>query len=119
MTEITRRAVLKSGAGLSAALLLAGCTTQSATVSRSNARPAASAIPPGTNSSHALMYGPIYTERFPVAAVDLSTVNPAFLRAEIDYATNEAPGTIIVDPTARYLYHVQPGGRATRYGVGV
>ena len=29
----------------------------------------------------------------------------------------EAPGTIVVDPYARVLYHVQPGGQAMRYVV--
>jgi hypothetical protein len=28
-------------------------------------------------------------------------------------------GTIVVDPENHFLYHVQAGGRATRYGVGV
>jgi lipoprotein-anchoring transpeptidase ErfK/SrfK len=65
------------------------------------------------------MYGPVPGEKFPVAAVDLSKINPAFLRAEVDYASNEAPGTIVVDPAAHYLYYIEPGGRATRYGVGV
>ena len=35
------------------------------------------------------------------------------------YSSSEAPGTIIVDPRSRYLYHVLGGGRAMRYGVGV
>ena len=29
------------------------------------------------------------------------------------------PGTIVIDPVGHYLYLVQPGGRAIRYGVGV
>ena len=35
------------------------------------------------------------------------------------YDTAEAPGTIVVDPAAHYLYLVGTGGMATRYGVGV
>jgi len=64
-------------------------------------------------------YGPVPGERFPVPAAPLSRINPAFLRARVAYASNEKPGTIVVDPGSRYLYFVEEGGRAMRYGVGV
>jgi lipoprotein-anchoring transpeptidase ErfK/SrfK len=65
------------------------------------------------------IYGPVFGEPFPVPALRLSQVNPAFLRAEVADPTGEAPGTIVIDPQSRFLYHVQPGGWAIRYGVGV
>jgi lipoprotein-anchoring transpeptidase ErfK/SrfK len=65
------------------------------------------------------MYGPVAGEPFPVAAVPLSEVNPNYLRRAVSYPSNEPPGTIIIDPQNRYLYLVQGGGRAIRYGVGV
>jgi lipoprotein-anchoring transpeptidase ErfK/SrfK len=37
----------------------------------------------------------------------------------VAYPTGELPGTIVVDPNARYAYLVMEGGRALRYGVGV
>lgn len=40
-------------------------------------------------------------------------------RTEVAYAGGEAPGTIVVDPYARFLYFVQPGGTAVRYGIAV
>ena len=40
-------------------------------------------------------------------------------RRTVDYPTNEAAGTIIVDTPNTYLYYVLPGGKAIRYGVGV
>ena len=43
---------------------------------------------------------------------------PGFLRLVHD-PTGEAPGTIVVDSGARYLYYVLPDGKAQRYGVGV
>jgi lipoprotein-anchoring transpeptidase ErfK/SrfK len=64
-------------------------------------------------------YGPVQGERFPVPAAPLSRINPAFLRARVAYARGEKPGTIVIDPGARYLYFVEEGGRAMRYGVGV
>jgi lipoprotein-anchoring transpeptidase ErfK/SrfK len=40
-------------------------------------------------------------------------------RRTVEYPTNEAPGTIIVDTPNTYLYYVLPGGKAIRYGIGV
>jgi lipoprotein-anchoring transpeptidase ErfK/SrfK len=44
---------------------------------------------------------------------------PQFQRQLVFYRTTEPPGTIIVHTNERYLYVVQPGGRAIRYGIGV
>ncbi|MEW5423694.1 L,D-transpeptidase [Amorphus sp. 3PC139-8] len=43
----------------------------------------------------------------------------AFRRRIVPFETSEAPGTVIVDTAGRYLYLVQPGGQAIRYGIGV
>src|SRR5499433_3752512 len=40
-------------------------------------------------------------------------------RATVNYPSNEAPGTIIVDTQNTYLYLVLGGGKAVRYGIGV
>ena len=53
------------------------------------------------------------------AAAPNRTVDPAFLPKMVDNTTGEAPGTIVVDTGARYLYLVLPDGKAQRYGVGV
>jgi lipoprotein-anchoring transpeptidase ErfK/SrfK len=37
----------------------------------------------------------------------------------VAYATHEPPGTIVIDPASHFLYLVQGGGKAIRYGVGV
>ena len=121
MSELSRRAVIAGGAACSAALLLGACTTTTPSAGPQALGPT---VPPpgaplGLDPEYAAIYGPIPGERFPVLAVDLSKIDPAFLRAEVDYPGEEAPGTIVVDPAARYLYYVQPGARAMRYGVGV
>ena len=64
-------------------------------------------------------YGPVVGEPFPVPAVNLSQIDPAFLVKAVPYAGNESPGTIVINPSSRYLYLIQEGGRAIRYGVGV
>lgn len=45
--------------------------------------------------------------------------NPIYRRTDVEYASKEKPGTIVVDPENHFLYLVQGKGRATRYGVGV
>jgi len=42
-----------------------------------------------------------------------------FRRQVVLYRSTEAPGTIIVHTAERFLYVVQPNGRALRYGIGV
>ncbi len=37
----------------------------------------------------------------------------------MEYTRREAPGTILIDTDARYLYYVLPDGKAIRYGVTV
>jgi lipoprotein-anchoring transpeptidase ErfK/SrfK len=46
-------------------------------------------------------------------------LSPEFARQMVSYRTNEAPGTIIVQTSERFLYVIQPNGRAVRYGIGV
>jgi lipoprotein-anchoring transpeptidase ErfK/SrfK len=45
--------------------------------------------------------------------------DPAFARSVVTYPSPEKPGTIVVDPGSHFLYLVQGGGQAIRYGVGV
>ncbi|AVA25337.1 L,D-transpeptidase [Rhizobium sp. LEGMi198b] len=40
-------------------------------------------------------------------------------RQEVAYDGGEPPGTIVVNTSERYLYFIEQGGRATRYGVAV
>ena len=53
------------------------------------------------------------------APMHTTEINPAFRRTEVQYATREPRGTIIVDPANHYLYYVEGGGKAVRYGVAV
>jgi lipoprotein-anchoring transpeptidase ErfK/SrfK len=46
-------------------------------------------------------------------------LDPRFERQIVFFRSNEPPGTIIVHTSERFLYVVQPGGRALRYGIGV
>jgi lipoprotein-anchoring transpeptidase ErfK/SrfK len=58
-------------------------------------------------------------EPFPVNAGEAKQVEYKFQRRDMAYETAEPPGTIVIDPTHRFLYHVLGNGMATRYGVSV
>ncbi len=73
----------------------------------------------GPQAVYRSIYAPIDDDLYPVPGVNLSKINPAYLRKVVSYETAEAPGTIVIDPQSRYLYHVQDDGTAMRYGVGV
>jgi lipoprotein-anchoring transpeptidase ErfK/SrfK len=46
-------------------------------------------------------------------------MDPAYRRQPVFYRTGEAPGTIIIDTSDRFLYLIQPNNVALRYGIGV
>jgi lipoprotein-anchoring transpeptidase ErfK/SrfK len=91
--------------------VLAGCAMREETGVRLSEPP--------LDPSYVSMYAPVETEPFPVPGIDLTKVKLEFLRREVAYRTNEFPGTIVVDPAARYTYLVMENDRALRYGVGV
>ena len=122
MTFFTRRTII-AGASASAAATLAGCVgtnpNPSLNAAAIAASPANSAMADAIEPNYSAIYAEIKDGAFTVPAVKYSDVNSAFLRKNVSYATREAPGTIVIDPPNHYLYHVEDGGRATRYGVGV
>ncbi len=93
------------------AALAAGCTT---IAQRPEPAPA-----PRFSALDVERYGAVAGEPFHVPAVSLEDLRPRNLRQLVEYGTREAPGTIVVDPKHRFLYLVQEGGKALRYGVGV
>lgn len=124
MPSMNRR-VFISGAATLATAALAGCENPEPFSGPLGAPPPARPAAPAAESIFAGpsdvggSYGPVPGEPFPIPAAPLSRINPAFLRTRVNYQTRETPGTIVVDPARRYLYLVQEGGRALRYGVGV
>lgn len=93
-------------------MALAGCTA----ISGLDPAPLA-ATPQGLLGAE--RYGAITDEKFPVPPVSLDDLKPRNMRQLVDYRTNQPPGTIVVDPAHHFLYLVQEGGKALRYGVGV
>ena len=65
------------------------------------------------------VYGALPNERFPIPAVNISKINPKYLRRTVRYDSKEAVGTIIIDPRHYYVYRIEGDGYATRYGANV
>ena len=47
------------------------------------------------------------------------TLPAAYQRTVVQFHRKEAPGSIVIDSDARYLYYVLPGNKTIRYGVAV
>jgi lipoprotein-anchoring transpeptidase ErfK/SrfK len=47
------------------------------------------------------------------------SIDPQYLPQTVAYAGPEKPGTIVIDTPQHFLYLVEPGGTARRYGIGV
>src|SRR4051812_22216908 len=121
MKTISRRNFLAEAGACSAILTLAACSGTALGNREPKVAPAEAPtpVPSGLDPEYGRMYAAIAGERFPIPAIDLTKLDPAFLRREVAYPTPEAPGTIVIDPAAHYLYLVEADGMATRYGVGV
>jgi lipoprotein-anchoring transpeptidase ErfK/SrfK len=99
-----RIAVAKSGLALllvGLGVLVSGCAQQTI-------RPAPDAN--FTPRDRTLLANPPYAQ---------ASIPQRYLRQIVDYHRKEAPGTIFIDPDARYLYYVLDKGKAIRYGVTV
>lgn len=105
-----------TGRVLTRRLFLAGIAGSLAACQQTTAAPPRPAPLP---ARYIAGYEPIPDEPFPVPGVPVGAIRPEYLRQEVAYSTAEPPGTIVVDPGAKYLYLVQDGGTAMRYGVGV
>lgn len=73
----------------------------------------------GTSEMFTNAYGARTDAGYQIPAIPLNKLPSHLRRQTVSYSTQEAPGTIIVDTKAKYLYLVQPGGKAIRYGIGV
>ncbi|MFK3780936.1 L,D-transpeptidase [Agrobacterium sp. NPDC089420] len=111
----TRRNLLALGfAGLLAGCATSGQPPKPATLSRNG-----ESLPETPLPVTPAMYAALPDETFPIPAVNIKQVDPRYWRQVVDYPTDEKPGTLIVDTPNKFLYHILPGGKATRYGIGV
>jgi hypothetical protein len=74
---------------------------------------------PAIDPNVAVIYTALSDEPYLVPAVDVSRVPPQYVRQVVGFQGQEQPGSIVVDPSRRFLYLVQENGLALRYGCGV
>lgn len=58
-------------------------------------------------------------EKYPISQSDALQVPAKFRRRRVRFSGPYEPGTIVVDTRRKYLFLVEGGGTATRYGIGV
>ena len=64
-------------------------------------------------------YGPLEDNGYNLPHIDAQYLVPPNRRTIVQYNGPEAPGTIVVDPFAKFLFYIQPDGTAIRYPVAV
>lgn len=119
---------------LAASATLAGCTTvsgpQAAPTEKAPLQTALPDVPPVkpvvepvaapvASPEIASRYAQIQDGGFTIPAIPYEKIDPKYLRQQVVDPTGEPAGTVVVDTVGRFLYLVQPGGKAMRYGVGI
>ncbi|ACU47160.1 L,D-transpeptidase [Brucella microti] len=92
--------VLKLTAALFLGAALAGCSTAG-------------------GSFYTASYPSVSDAGYAIPAIPSEKIPAQYRRQVVKYATDEKPGTIIVDTREKFLYLIMPEGKAVRYGIGV
>lgn len=95
-------------------LLAAACQTKGRAIQSAGL----SATPDG-QPDYALAYAARRDGGFNLPAIPWREFDPKYLRQSVRYFSRHEPGTVVVDPGSKFLYLVQSGGTALRYGIGV
>ena len=107
--KLSRRSLV-----FSVPFLLAACQGQQKSTVQAGLSPLADGTP-----NYASAYAPVRDGGFSLPGIDYQTFDPKYLRQTVFYPTRYPVGTIVVDPRKKFLYLVEPGGRAISYGIGV
>jgi lipoprotein-anchoring transpeptidase ErfK/SrfK len=67
----------------------------------------------------AVIYAAMEDGGHEIPAVPYQQIDPRYYRQRVPNPTGQPPGTVVVDPNTRFLYVVEQGGTAMRYGIGV
>lgn len=99
---------------LSAALIgsLTACVPDPSLVEAGLAKPPEPKVQTG-------VYASTMDGNIPIPAIPVEKVPTEFQRQSVYYPTDQAPGTIIINPAAKHLYLVTGKNAAMRYGISV
>lgn len=87
--------------GMAAAVVLSACVSS------------------GTFYTYTSSYGAKRDAGYRLPSIPIYRLDKKYHRQLVRYETDEKPGTIIVDTTAKFLYFVMEKDKAMRYGIGV
>jgi lipoprotein-anchoring transpeptidase ErfK/SrfK len=73
----------------------------------------------GSDSTPLNAYSSIKDGEYKIPAIPRGKLKSKWKRKRVAYNTKYRPGTIVVNTKEKYLYLVEKGGTAMRYGVGV
>jgi lipoprotein-anchoring transpeptidase ErfK/SrfK len=107
-----RSGAARAGIALSAALLTTACNQTAASMFDAANAPS---IAPRDNTGNRVASD----SDVPTASATTAAIDPKYLRQRVRYPTRQPPGTVVVDPDAKFLYLVMADGTALRYGIGV
>lgn len=113
-TALNRRRLLGLAAAGAASSALSACTTMVAPPIEPREE-----APRISLGSYETMYAATEDGGFQLPAIPIEKIDSQFLRQVVPDPTGEPAGTIVVDTSSHFLYLVQPGGQAIRYGVGL
>lgn len=123
--QFSRRTFLSLSA-VGAASLLASCASTrpvgrdvTTTITYRDGRSVADRPLAGGSAELDAMYGEVYDGGYVIPAVPYQKIPARFYRQRVVDPTGQPPGTIVVDTPSRFLYLVESGGTAMRYGVGI
>ncbi|MTI43226.1 lipoprotein-anchoring transpeptidase ErfK/SrfK [Roseibium hamelinense] len=109
LKTFSRRAVV-----IGLPLALAACQSKQSSVVQAGLTPRSDGTP-----NYASAYAPVRDGGFNLPGIDYQNFDPQYLRQTVFYPSRYPVGTVVVDPRKKFLYLIQPGGRAIRYGIGV
>ncbi|MDY8109441.1 L,D-transpeptidase [Fulvimarina sp. 2208YS6-2-32] len=123
--------LIKAGIVLAGAGLLQACSTGSSTrvsaIPPMSAQVAAAYAGPSSLTSGSVNavsnpdYASVVDDGYALPAIPSDKIDPKYLRQQVSYpeGSQYEPGTVVVDTPNRFLYIIEPGGMAMRYGIGV
>jgi lipoprotein-anchoring transpeptidase ErfK/SrfK len=82
-------------------------------------RSALPSAPAHARDMTAMAYGPAAAGAVAPDPRAQRAIDPMYMRQEVDYTGDQKPGTIVIDTAHKFLYLVEKGGKALRYGIGV
>ena len=107
-----RQAFVRLLAAAASALVLSGCMTDPSLIE-------AGLVKPPEPKVDDAAYVARQDGSFAIPAIPLERLPTEYRRQTIYYPSDEAPGTVIVNPAARHLYLITGNNTAVRYGISV